>query len=210
MSAELTQSKEDLVGVQTLMPQFPVLTPGLWLLVGGETRSRFTESGEFLGAYEVAWRPSLPDSAALAELKQVELELAGVLDPAPRQWLTARIYSLLSHYPGKPLAQAVEMAIGFDWVEDLEGFPAWAVQEAARQWRRNKENKWRPAPGEMMDLCERIVGPFKTLSDRVGQLLRFEARSKESGPVGEQSRRSAGGFVQLGMLARAAMVVARE
>jgi hypothetical protein len=99
--------------------------------------------------------PSVSGSLRL-EVSRYLQELETWLRPADRGELLARILALLSHYRLDPQPPAVEARIADDWAEDLGAFPMWAVDEAARGWRRTK--KFKPQISEMVDLCEVAVG----------------------------------------------------
>ncbi|MCW2239507.1 hypothetical protein [Azospirillum canadense] len=114
-------------------------------------RPRFGEDG-FEGLQET-WAPPANVTARQAAMAQrVLADLEGsILAPAEPDRLLGRVLALLSHYPAKGLTTDVEQLIAMDWVEDLGEFPAWAIDSAARTWRRTK--KWRPSIAEMRALC---------------------------------------------------------
>lgn len=133
-------------------------------------RSRFAEDG-FSGVAE-DWVP--PDGisavqAALARRALAEMQ-ATVLAPAPVNHLLARILALLSHYPAKGTTPEVEQMLAMDWAEDLGEFPAWAVDAAARLWRRTR--KWRPSIAEMRSLCEEACTGERALAERLAAVAR--------------------------------------
>lgn len=133
-------------------------------------RSRFSDDG-FSGIAE-DWVP--PDGitaaqAALARRALAEMQ-ATVLAPAPVNHLLARILALLSHYPAKGTTPEVEQMLAMDWAEDLGEFPAWAVDSAARLWRRTR--KWRPSIAEMRSLCEDACAGERALAERLAAVAR--------------------------------------
>jgi len=96
-----------------------------------------------------------------------ELEYS-VLAPAEPDRLLGRVLALLSHYPAKGLTPDVEQLVAMDWVEDLGEFPVWAIDAAARAWRRTK--KWRPSIAEMRALCEEACAQERVMAQRLRQI----------------------------------------
>lgn len=134
-----------------------------------EHRPRFGENG-FEGLQET-WSPPTTVSArqvAMAQRVLNDLETS-VLAPAEPDRLLGRVLALLSHFPAKGLTPDVEQLVAMDWVEDLGEFPAWAVDAAARTWRRTK--KWRPSIAEMRALCEEACANERILAQRLRQIV---------------------------------------
>jgi hypothetical protein len=132
-------------------------------------RSRFADDG-FAGVAE-EWVP--PNTlgtrhAAMARrsLAQIEEEL---LAPAPPNHLLGRILALLSHFPAKATTPEVEQLLAMDWADDLGEFPAWAIDHAARVWRRTR--KWRPSIAEIRALCEDACAGERQLADRLRAIM---------------------------------------
>lgn len=140
------------------------------LLAQGETirRSRFDDGG-FVDVRE-EWRPParIPTAAAALARQTLEALRRGPLAPASPNHLLARILALLSHYPAKAMTAEVEQMIALDWAEDLGEFPAWAVDHAARVWRRSR--KWRPSIAEMRALCLEACAAERRLAERLAAL----------------------------------------
>ncbi|SMH62197.1 hypothetical protein [Azospirillum agricola] len=137
------------------------------LLAGGrvERRSRFTDDG-FTGIAE-EWTPPdtvTPRHAAMARRALAEID-GDILAPAPANHLLGRVLALLSHYPAKATTPDVERLLAMDWADDLGEFPAWAIDHAARVWRRSR--KWRPSIAEIRDLCEEACAAERALADRL-------------------------------------------
>lgn len=130
-----------------------------------ERRPRFGDRG-FDGVTE-DWSP--PDGVtaqhALMARRALDELTGSILAPATPDHLLARILALLSHYPAKGTAPEVEHLVALDWAEDLGEFPAWAVDAAARTWRRTQ--KWRPSIAEMRALCEEACAPEWALARRL-------------------------------------------
>ena len=146
-----------------------------------ERRPRFSNDA-FDGLSET-WLPP-PDltgrESAMAQRALDELERS-ILTPADPSHLLGRILALLSHYPAKNHTPDVEQLIAMDWVEDLGEFPAWAIDHAARIWRRTK--KWRPSIAEMRALCEESCTRERALADRLRAIARAGDAAASAGTV---------------------------
>lgn len=145
-----------------------------------ERRSRFTEDG-FTGLAE-EWTP--PDSVTPRHAAMARRALAGidaeVLAPAPANHLLGRILALLSHFPAKATTPDVERLLAMDWADDLGEFPGWAIDHAARVWRRNR--KWRPSIAEIRALCEEACAAERALAERLRAVAQAgEAASDDRG-----------------------------
>ena len=118
----------------------------------------------------VVWRP--PVIGERRDLEVVERHLDEVercLEPMDRASLLSRILALLSHFRVDPQPAHVEMMIADDWAEDLGDYPPWAVEAAARQWRRTR--KFKPQIAEMIALCEAECGDKRVHRDRLRSLI---------------------------------------
>jgi hypothetical protein len=78
-----------------------------------------------------------------------------VLEPADEELALARIFALLAHYRSDPLPPSIERYVAEDWLEDMSEFPLWAIDRAARTWRRTK--KFKPQISEMRSLCQQEI-----------------------------------------------------
>ncbi len=115
------------------------------------------------------WSPPATHSAAEAvavERRLLALEYA--LQPAHRGALLARVLALLSHYRMDSHPPEVEQRLADDWAEDLGDYPLWAVEVAARTWRRTR--RFKPQPAEVVALCEESCGALRQERDRLRQM----------------------------------------
>ncbi|KAA0574387.1 hypothetical protein FZ983_28035 [Azospirillum sp. B21] len=138
-----------------------------------EQQPRFGENG-FEGLQEI-WSPPPTVSARQAAMAQrvlYELDTT-VLAPADPEHVLGRVLALLSHFAAKGLTPEVEQMVAMDWVEDLGEFPAWAIDTAARNWRRTR--KWRPSIAEMRALCEEACAAERAVAQRLRQIARAVA-----------------------------------
>ncbi|WP_395453135.1 hypothetical protein ACHMW5_03330 [Azospirillum melinis] len=141
--------------------------------------SRFTEDG-FADVVE-DWTPPdgvTPRHAALARRALSEIADT-ILAPASANHLLGRVLALLSHFPAKATSPEVEQLLAMDWADDLGEFPAWAIDQAARRWRRTR--KWRPSIAEIRALCEEACAEENALADRLRAIAMAGERVGETG-----------------------------
>ncbi|WP_207540747.1 hypothetical protein [Sabulicella rubraurantiaca] len=140
-----------------------------------ERRMLFPESGP-ARCVERWEAPLIEDDAILEKLERVSRELSVWLEPAERGWLLARVLALLSHFRSDRHAASVEQCIADDWAEDLGEFPAWAIEEAARHWRRTR--RFRPQINEMRELCEAAIHDVREVERRIASMLRRAQKTR--------------------------------
>ena len=122
--------------------------------------------------------PVLQGPAEVAAVERRLLVLDGALLPANRGALLARVLALLSHYRMDPHPPEVEQRLADDWAEDLCDYPLWAVEQAARTWRRTR--RFKPQPAEMIALCEEATDALRQERDRLRRVAEGEAARRGS------------------------------
>lgn len=175
---------------QTILASLP--GPLSAILASGTTerRSRFVEDG-FDGLVESWTAPATVTArdAAAARRALDDLERT-VLAPAEPGHVLGRVLALLSHFPAKAASSEVEQMIALDWAEDLGEFPSWAIDRAARIWRRSR--KWRPSIAEMRALCEAACAGERALARRLRAIVEAgERRPAEPARGGAPDRPAA-------------------
>ena len=123
--------------------------------------------------------PALHNVAETASVERRLIALDGALQPANRGALLARVLALLSHYRMDPHPPEVEQRLADDWAEDLCDYPLWAVEEAARTWRRTR--RFKPQPAEIVALCEAATGALQQERCRLQQVV--EGEVARQGPL---------------------------
>ncbi len=126
--------------------------------------------------------PALRSQDEAAAVMRRLLALDDALLPAHRGALLARVLALLSHYRIDPHPPEVEQRLADDWAEDLGGYPLWAVDGAARTWRRTR--RFKPQPAEMVALCEDACGALRQERDRLRQVT--EDRAAGRNPLSQE------------------------
>lgn len=117
--------------------------------------------------------PAVQSQAEAVAVERRLLALEDALQPAHRGALLGRVLALLSHFRMDPHPPEVEQRLADDWAEDLGAYPLWAVEAAARTWRRTR--RFKPQPAEMVALCEESCGPLQQERGRLHQVLNGEA-----------------------------------
>jgi hypothetical protein len=130
--------------------------------------------------------PFVTDTRTLEEVRDRLRNLHIALDPAPPGELLSRVMVLLAHYRVPDNSKATEYGIALDWADDLAAYPLWAIEEAARSWRRTK--KFRPQICEMIGLCEDACGKLKTERKRLESVI--DATELATNPVRRETRSS--------------------
>lgn len=120
--------------------------------------------------------PALHGPAEAAAVERRLTALDGALCPANRGALLARVLALLSHYRVDPHPPEVEQRLADDWAEDLGAYPLWAVEDAARVWRRTR--RFKPQPSELITLCEAACGSLRQERDRLRRVRDGDAAAR--------------------------------
>ena len=160
------------------------------LLRPQSTKALYSEDGVFLGTRET-WVARKASPEFLPQLRAAAARVEEDLAPADKGQLLTRVLTLLSHYRQDQHAPQVETMLAQDWAEDLGEFPMWAVDEAARWWRRNKI--FRPSVCEIRRLCQEAARSEMETRDRLRLLLEAsdpDARGRRD--VAERARRITG------------------
>lgn len=94
---------------------------------------------------------------ALSEIDKSEASelIEWLRKPSPRDWLSARIVTLLSHYFISQTDERVAKAAAEDWIEILRVVPPWAVSNACRKYLAGDDRRRKPMPGDILDLAKK-------------------------------------------------------
>lgn len=155
-------------------PHFPRCPVAAAVLERGVAERRFLFPDASPARRMERWSPpTIQSQAEAAAVERRLLALDDALQPAHRGALLARVLALLSHYRMDPHPPEVEQRLADDWAEDLGAYPLWAVEAAARTWRRTR--RFKPQPAEMVAMCEESCGPLQQERGRLRQVLDREA-----------------------------------
>lgn len=94
--------------------------------------------------------------------------------PAGEASTTDLIARLFNHYVPRFDGQGLTEALGRqiltmkqqvkqDWLEDFREFPAWALADACRDWRRGPKGMFQPSIAELRALCAKAMFPVRRL-----------------------------------------------
>lgn len=88
------------------------------------------------------------DNEQLAEIKS---GLSSLTEAPRKQWMMARVVSLLSQYYAADVSQGAVKMMAEDWAVELEDYPEWAIEKAVRWWKSaaNPDRKKRPLEGDI-------------------------------------------------------------
>lgn len=112
--------------------------------------------------------------------------------PAGAGEVMSRILVLLSHYRQAGHSDAVERGIADDWAEDLGFYPMWAIDEAARRWRRTR--KFKPQISEIIEFCDHAGGEAIKERDRLRSIV--AATEASCNPLTDRTRALARGMLR--------------
>lgn len=154
-------------GAAALIPVSPRVAE---MLAPTRTVPKYGDHG-YEGVSEI-WEMPDVTSADLPDLKRQLCLVESAMKPVDPPRLLARVLALLAQYRDSGLPAAVEQAIAEDFLEDLGEFPAWAIDEGCRQWRRHPTKyRFKPLPGDLRLLCSEIVGRLPIMATRIRKLL---------------------------------------
>ena len=148
------------------LPDVPVLSADLRQAIdrGVKERRMVFPEGREARVVEI-WNPVKLPREVIEECDEHVAALRNILEPAKPKVVLARILTLLSHYGGDAKSPEVEQAMARDWADDVGEYPSWALDAAARRWRRTQ--KFRPRISEIRGFCEEIVDPHRRILARL-------------------------------------------
>jgi hypothetical protein len=113
--------------------------------------------------------PQIDDSATAKAIRERLRTLETATRPGSHDRILSCVVSLLANFPGRQHHPAIEENIVSDWTEDLAEFPIWAIDDAARSWRRTKQ--YRPRIAEILELCQQACGDAAKERDRLREIV---------------------------------------
>lgn len=151
------------------------------LLAGFNQRSQWSPDGkEYVGTVEDWKVPATITDEQRADCRAALVDLEKHLMAASVEHIGARVLGALSHHYVPGMSAQVQSIVASDWLEDLEEFPAWAVDEAFRAWRRMEDKK--PNIAGIRDLCLRAVRKDRQARDRLRTILETHGTKPQSPP----------------------------
>lgn len=104
--------------------------------------------------------PAAPTARMPEAARRIEARCAELLAERDRARLARVLATTIQLLPSKMDAPDDNAAEG--WLHLLGDLPIWAAEAACVQYAR--QNKWRPAPSEIIEIAERIARPVKELA----------------------------------------------
>lgn len=129
--------------------------------------------------------PTLPPTS-LPDVADVERIRRTLMEPCSQVWILARVAALLSPYYEKDTPQSVRKMEAEDWLEELSGYPQWAIERAVRWWKsaENPDRRKRPLEGDIAAICRREVDVPKTAL----RMLEFRRNGRDFTPPDDRPR----------------------
>lgn len=128
----------------------------------------FGEDGQF-DTVDAEWQlPAVVTDEQRQDARRALAEYERHLAPAPVEHIGGRVLGALAHHYVPNMPSKVSAIVADDWLEDLGEFPAWAVDEAFKRWRRMEERK--PTIAGIRDLCHRIVRKDRQTVERLRKI----------------------------------------
>ena len=121
-------------------------------------------------------RETVPNGA-LVSLKNRRRDIDDCLTPAPQKTI-AKVLTSLGGMPAQSVANSDEAAaLARQDVEDLADVSAWALESAARAYRRGEieDGKWRPTAGQLRKEARRRENDVRAELYRINRLLNAPA-----------------------------------
>jgi len=164
-------------------PTLPALSPGLtqWLMASGNSDDVIHHLMDSPGLH----------AEAVASLPALEAYTTRAGVPGVK----AALGKLFAIYPQQDRSE-IEWAVWWEiYIEDLANLPQWALEEAARQYRRKPDSEFFPKPGMLRDLAGRIAAPAAYATYRAKVLSRTPIRPAISKDDAETRAKALAGIV---------------
>lgn len=113
---------------------------------------------------------------AVAERAATDLDYE--LRPAERDWLVARILTLLAHYWMPDMSENLQTAVGNDWANILGKMPRQAIEAACREYLLT-DTRARPTPGQILKLAEATIAEQSERRYRLRKCLEYRPGNRE-------------------------------
>lgn len=122
-------------------------------------------------------------SALMASLRSHNVEMLNAVEatlnrPASATWTAARITTLLHHFFDTDPDDRVFMSAMNDWLDALERFPQFAIEQACQEYLAESEN--RPKPASIVRRCVSIMSEVRGEASKTRQRIeQFESTRVE-------------------------------
>ena len=116
-------------------------------------------------------RPIPRTEGALMAAKQAKQSLCQALTPATRGQIAVLIKKLSLHCGMQAKAASEVKMLLADYCIDLAGYPAYLIEEACGEIRRDPSNKFLPSSGALIQIMTPKMNKLKLIKRRVDKIL---------------------------------------
>ena len=147
-----------------------------------------------VSAMTTSYPPRIPADRILSipqrrEVSAMVADCERSLAPAARREIGSAVMRLLADYPADGASAAIEDARSANWIEALEGLPAWAIDEARRRWVRGQvpgvNPDFAPKPARIRQIATAAMSPVYERRSKLTLLLRAVPDER---PVSDEER----------------------
>ena len=99
-----------------------------------------------------SWPGLLSRQIDLAERDSLTAQISALTQPAPTNWVLARVAALLTAYYAADVPSQIVSIEAEDWADALKDYPDWAITKAVRWWKgdANPDRRKRPLQGDIV------------------------------------------------------------
>lgn len=138
--------------------------------------------------YRIGKMPVVVDDNLKQIASDTRKQLAPVLQArVSKQWLKDRIMTLLMHWHNKETPQQIINAMSSDWIDVLQDFPQWAIEEAIVDY--NKTSEYKPVPANIVKRAEQAASKYQTLDFKCKLIMQAGNTAKEKTTDAESKAR---------------------
>lgn len=156
---------QDVAMGRSSLPTKPSLPPPLQRLLSDGLR----EVRDIVRA-DPSWRPPSVDQPTIVAIAEIHIPaLERYLDPAKIEAISGRVTVLLSHFYVAEHAEGVGPGVIHDWLDALEPYPMWAIQQACKDWLAM--HRERPMVADIRKECDFWVSDARAELDLLRKLI---------------------------------------
>lgn len=108
--------------------------------------------------------------------------------PVRREWLSARIGTLLAHYWTPENDDTLSRVIAADWIGVLCHLPQWTIEQACVDYLASEDSRRKPQPGQIRALAVKALERVGPVREDIKQLEMWRDRYAAPAPPSKESR----------------------
>lgn len=124
-----------------------------------------------------------PECQALLRTEMARLE--SLLSPAKPQEIMICLGRLMLHYPMANMSEHEKTMLLEDYIDDLSRYPAWAIVEVCREYRRDEKNQFFPKVSILANMAARAIAEHAKARKSIAIILADDSSKKRPEPVAE-------------------------